>query len=135
MLTHGNLKIILCLNAYAANTFEYNFNIEVDRRDINTLEASQLLDFDILLAGFPCQAFSIAGYRLGFDDKQDEKYYYTDDRCSFYDVLKENIKRFDTAETFKLPKQSNGRLYKQAGNSVVVSVIERIAREIAVAVS
>ena len=33
-------------------------------------------------------------------------------------------------KSFKLPNQSNGRLYKQAGNSVVVPVIERIAKEI-----
>ena len=32
--------------------------------------------------------------------------------------------------TFILPKQSNGRLYKQAGNSVVVPVIQRIAEKI-----
>lgn len=31
---------------------------------------------------------------------------------------------------YKLPEQSNGRLYKQAGNSVVVPVIERIAKKI-----
>ena len=32
---------------------------------------------------------------------------------------------------YKLPNQSNGRLYKQAGNSVVVPVIERIAKNLA----
>ncbi|MBF0714982.1 DNA cytosine methyltransferase [Gemella palaticanis] len=37
--------------------------------------------------------------------------------------------------SFKLPEQSNGRLYKQAGNSVVVPVISRIAKEIAIAVN
>ena len=31
---------------------------------------------------------------------------------------------------FKLPEQSNTRLYKQAGNSVVVPVINRIAEKI-----
>lgn len=36
---------------------------------------------------------------------------------------------------FKLADQSNGRLYKQVGNSVVVPVIHRIATEIANAVS
>ena len=33
-------------------------------------------------------------------------------------------------ETFKLPNQSNARLYKQAGNSVAVPVINRIANNI-----
>lgn len=38
------------------------------------------------------------------------------------------------AKTFKLPSDmSNSRLYKQAGNSVCVSVIQRIAENIAIA--
>lgn len=283
---------------YAAETYEKNFDIKVDRRDICTVEASELPDFDVLLAGFPCQAFSIAGYRQGFDDeqgrgnlffeitrimkekrpriaffenvknlvshdngntfrviceeldklgykylfqvmngceygdvpqnreriyivafrdkedyanfklpssipltrtikdvidfesKQDAKYYYTPDKCKFYDMLEENMQTSDTVyqwrrkyvranksnvvptltanmgtgghnvplirmhngefrkltprecfnvqgfpSDFKLAVQSNGRLYKQAGNSVVVPVIHRIAEEIAKAVS
>ena len=55
----------------AANTFELNFpQIKVDRRDINIVKNDEIPDFDIMLAGFPCQAFSIAGYRQGFDDEQ-----------------------------------------------------------------
>ena len=282
---------------YAADTFECNFKIKVDRRDIHDVPAKEIPDFDVLLAGFPCQAFSIAGYRqgfddekgrgdlffelirimeekkpriaffenvknlvshdngntfrvicdqldslgyrylnqvmnaceygdvpqnreriyivafrdkedyanfslpksiplkktvkdvIGFDDKVDSKYYYTSKNCNFYTELKRNMKNPDTVyqwrrvyvrenksnlvptltanmgtgghnvpliltgdkkirkltpqecfnvqgfpKTFKLPEQSNGRLYKQAGNSVVVPVIKRIAIEIEKAV-
>lgn len=55
---------------YAADTFELNFPIKVDRRDINIVQPEEIPDFDILLAGFPCQAFSVAGYRKGFDDEK-----------------------------------------------------------------
>lgn len=55
---------------FAADTFECNFNIKVDRRDINAVPTKEIPDFDVMLAGFPCQAFSIAGYRQGFNDEK-----------------------------------------------------------------
>lgn len=36
--------------------------------DIRTVDAKEIPDFDFLLGGFPCQAFSLAGKRLGFQD-------------------------------------------------------------------
>lgn len=44
---------------YAVKTFEANFNIKVDCRDINTVKESEIPDFDVMLGGFPCQAFSL----------------------------------------------------------------------------
>ena len=55
---------------YPAETMELNFPIKVDVRDINDIKAEEIPDFDVLLAGFPCQAFSIAGLRRGFDDEK-----------------------------------------------------------------
>jgi DNA (cytosine-5)-methyltransferase 1 len=51
-------------------TFESNFNLKVDNRDINDVNVSEIPDFDVMLAGFPCQAFSVAGYRQGFEDEK-----------------------------------------------------------------
>lgn len=49
---------------YRAN-FGGGYLVEDDIRRIN---AADIPDFDVLTAGFPCQAFSIAGYRNGFND-------------------------------------------------------------------
>lgn len=53
-------------------TYDLNFkDAQLDVRDIREVKSSDLpKDYDILLGGFPCQAFSIAGYREGFDDKK-----------------------------------------------------------------
>ncbi len=53
-----------------AQTFEQNFPIKVDCRDIHAVKANEIPDFDVMLAGFPCQAFSVAGYRQGFNDEK-----------------------------------------------------------------
>lgn len=279
------------IDKYAGETFKANFDCQLALKDIKEVEPNEIPEFDVLVAGFPCQAFSLAGYRKGFADergalffdvvrifearrpriiflenvknlvshdngntfrvilesllengykvkyqvlnaceygnvpqnreriyivafldekaaekfefpyptklntklhdvidfenKVDNKYYYTEDSCKFYDVLKESIKKEDTiyqwrriyvrenksnlcptltanmgtgghnvplvftkmgirkltprecfnlqgfGEDFKIPeKLSNTRLYKQAGNSVTVTVIEGIANKI-----
>ncbi len=55
---------------YPVKTFEENFDLKVDCRDIHNVKTDEIPDFDVMLAGFPCQAFSIAGLRKGFEDKK-----------------------------------------------------------------
>lgn len=55
----------------ACETFRLNHkNTTLIEGDINDIEIEDIPDFDIMIAGFPCQAFSIAGLRKGFDDKR-----------------------------------------------------------------
>ena len=69
----GSFKTIYAneFNPYPAETFELNFpNIKVDVRDIHEVKVEEIPKHDVLVGGFPCQAFSIAGYRQGFDDEK-----------------------------------------------------------------
>lgn len=58
------------VDAYPVRTYELNSDIKVDCRDIHDVPVSEIPDFDVMLAGFPCQAFSIAGYQKGFEDEK-----------------------------------------------------------------
>lgn len=52
---------------FSKKTYAANF-AEVPHGDITKIHASDIPDHDVLLAGFPCQAFSRAGLRKGFQD-------------------------------------------------------------------
>lgn len=52
-------------------TYDLNSkDIELDCRDIWKITERKFPQFDIMIAGFPCQAFSIAGYKRGFEDTE-----------------------------------------------------------------
>jgi DNA (cytosine-5)-methyltransferase 1 len=55
------------IDKYARETYYANYG-EEPFGDITQIDEKNIPSFDILLAGFPCQAFSVAGHRKGFED-------------------------------------------------------------------
>lgn len=64
------------MDVYARKTYEHNFKKiapqlfenKMFNDDVRNLTPSDIPDFDVLCAGFPCQPFSQAGYKRGFED-------------------------------------------------------------------
>lgn len=92
---------------YAQDTYEANFNERPDG-DITEISPKDIPNHDILLGGFPCQAFSICGVQKGFSDTRGTLFF------NIEQILKEkkpyafmlenvkNLKSHDNGKTFKI---------------------------------
>lgn len=102
------------LDGKAAKTFSLNNpNVFMDNRSIVDVKNEGIPDFDIMLAGFPCQAFSIAGLRKGFDDKGRGDLFFELERIFIAKkpkiIFLENVKNLvghDNGRTFEIIKKS-----------------------------
>lgn len=66
------------IDKFACETYRLNMNTtELVEGDIHCIESNNIPDIDILTAGFPCQAFSIAGYQKGFKDDRGNLFFET----------------------------------------------------------
>lgn len=101
------------IDKHAQETYQLNFpETNLDKRDIKEVNGEDVPNVDVLTGGFPCQAFSIAGYRLGFEDERGSL---------FFDLLRlirkkqprvifiENVKNMvshDHGNTFKVIREA-----------------------------
>ncbi len=107
-------------NKYSQETYKANFGDTPDG-DITKVEASSIPDHEILVAGFPCQPFSIAGVSkknslgraTGFEDKTQGTLFFDVCRilkekrpCAFMLENVKNLTSHDRGNTFRVIKES-----------------------------
>lgn len=120
----GYFKTIIAneIDEKASLTYKKNFENEIIIDDIRKINLEKLPDFDVLLSGFPCTSFSIAGYRKGFEDEISGDLFFetlkviVEKQPSI--VFLENVKNLvghDNGNTFKVIREaleSNGYYIK-----------------------
>lgn len=96
------------IDKYAGVTYSLNHPHPLILRDIHELQTHEIPRIDVLTGGFPCQAFSVAGYRKGFKDPRGNVFWeivriLDEKRPSV--VFLENVKNLtghDGGKTFKI---------------------------------
>lgn len=87
-----------------AKTYKLLFNDDNNFGDLMNIDIDKIPDFDIMIAGFPCQTFSIAGKRAGFEDSRGLIIY------GLIKILKEkNVKAFILENVKGLVNHDKGR--------------------------
>ncbi len=105
---------ILWANEYdkkACITYKENFKHKLYEQDIMSLDIEKLDKIDVLAGGFPCQPFSVAGYRKGFSDNRGNHFFrmidFVDEmrpKVLFFENVK-NLVGHDNGNTFRVIKK------------------------------
>lgn len=104
---------------YANSVYRRHYG-ECDIRDIRTVKAEEIPDFDLLCGGFPCQAFSVAGKRGGFEDTRGTLFF------EIARIAKEKRPRYLLLENVKgLLNHDQGRTF-----GVILSTLDELGYDV-----
>jgi len=99
------------LDKFAQKSYEDNYN-EKPEGDITKIKEQDIPKHDLILAGFPCQAFSVAGKREGFEDTRGTLFFDVARIAKLHRpklIFLENVKGFknhDKGNTYKVVKKT-----------------------------
>lgn len=106
-------------NKFSQKTYKANFG-EVPNGDITQIDEKNIPDHDILVGGFPCQAFSLAGKKKGFEDTRGTMFF------EIARILKEKKPKAFLLENVKnLVNHDNGNTFK-----VITSTLDELGYEV-----
>lgn len=125
------------IDKFARKTYEHNFKkispdifdnkkFNEDITDPN-LDYSQIPDFDVLCAGFPCQPFSNAGLKKGFDDTRGTLFF------NIKEIVKTKIEENTINNKIKIPKVlilENVKGFKNHDRGRTFKVVKRTLNEL-----
>ena len=95
------------IDKHAIKLYSAWYNDECNFGDITKIEAEKLPDFELLVGGFPCQAFSVAGKRGGFNDTRGTIFF------DFARIMKAKKPKFAIFENVKgLLNHDGGKTYE-----------------------
>lgn len=95
------------IDKHAIKLYSAWYNDECNFGDITKIEAEKLPDFELLAGGFPCQAFSVAGKRGGFNDTRGTIFF------DFARIMKAKKPKFAIFENVKgLLNHDGGKTYE-----------------------
>ena len=102
------------IDKYACKTYQLNFGDEyLVEGDIQKIDVEQIPKFDILTAGFPCQAFSSVGLLQGFEDPRGNLFFET---ARVIKAVKPKVVFFENVAN--LVKHDEGRTFEVICNTL-----------------
>ncbi len=103
------------IDKYACMTYRHNFpNTFLTECDIRTVDKSSIPDCDIVVAGFPCQPFSVCGKQKGFSDERGNSFF---EIMDVVDKKQPNIIFLENVAN--LTEHNNGKTFNVIHNELV----------------